>query len=102
MFWRGHVRVEREELEDEGDVALAGMRPGHVAVVEQDAPAGDRLQTGDHAQRGRLAAARRAEQHNELAIVDGQVYRLDGMQIAEFLLYFLQLNGCHNRVRSCA
>ncbi len=81
-----HVRVEREELEHEGDVALAGVRPGHVAPVEQDRAAGGRFQPGDHAQGGRLAAARRPQQDDELAIVNGQVHRLDGVDLTEFLL----------------
>ena len=36
-------------------------------------PDGDRLEPGDHAQHRRLAAARRPEQHHELAVGDGQV-----------------------------
>src|SRR5690606_12353897 len=91
----GQVRVEREKLEDEGDVALAGVQPGDVAPAEVDRAAGDGLQPGDHAQGGRLAAARRAEQYDELPIIDGQVERLDGLMSAEFLLYLAKFDCGH-------
>ena len=45
-------------------------------------PAGDVLQPGDHAQQGRLAAARRADQHDELAVVDGEVDAVDDLASA--------------------
>ena len=38
---------------------------------------GRQFQPGDHAQRRRLAAARRPEQDEELAVVDGEVGILD-------------------------
>ncbi len=81
------MRVQREELEDEGDVTVGRVAPGDVLPVEQDLAAGDSLQPGDHAQRGGLAAARRAEQHHELAIVDGQVEGFYRGKVAETLLY---------------
>ena len=55
-----HVRVEREQLEHEGDVALARRAEGDVLAVEADAARGRQLEPGDHPQRRRLAAARRA------------------------------------------
>ncbi len=60
-----HVRIEREQLEDEGDVALGSAPEGDVLAVEQNAPAGRQLEAGDHAQRRRLAAPRRSEQRKE-------------------------------------
>ena len=61
-----HVRVEREQLEHEGDVALAGALEGDVLAVEPDLARGRQLEPGDHAQGRGLAAARGAEQHEEL------------------------------------
>src|SRR5690606_41339296 len=87
----GQVRIEREKLEDEGNVALAGVQAGHVAPAEVDRAAGDGFQPGDHAQGGRLAAARRTEQYDELHIVDGQVEGLDGLMVAESLIYLPKL-----------
>ena len=37
----------------------------------------DLLETGDHAKRRRLAAAGRADEHHELAVLDRQVERVD-------------------------
>ena len=55
------------------------MSRSRGAQVVDDAPAdpdlavADLLESGDHAQRRRLAAARRADEHDELAFVDLQV-----------------------------
>ena len=68
-----HVRVEGEELEDEGDVAGGGAVEGDVLAAEQDAARGRQLEPGDHAERRRLAAAGRTEQHQELAVGDGEI-----------------------------
>jgi len=68
----GQVRVERQILEDHGDVALVG-RPlvGDVAVKND--PAISRiLQPGDHPENGRLAAPRWPEEHQQLPWVDFQ------------------------------
>ena len=45
----------------------------------RDGPLGDDLEAGDHPQRGRLAAARRADEHHELAVGDVEVERADGL-----------------------
>ena len=68
-----HMRIEREQLEDEGDVARRRAAEGDVLPVEQDAAAGGKLETGDHAQRRRLAAAGRAEQGKEGPAFDREV-----------------------------
>ena len=60
------MRIEREELENEGDVAVAGLQVLHRLAVDQDVAAVDLLEPGDGAQRRRLAAAGRPEQHDEL------------------------------------
>ena len=60
-----HVRIEREQLKHEGDVARRGAPEGDILAVEQNAPAGRQFEAGDHAQRRRLAAAGRAEQRKE-------------------------------------
>ena len=50
----------------------------HVGAVEQDAAAGvRRLQAGDDAQHGGLAAAGGTEQHHRLAARDVEVERLE-------------------------
>ena len=67
-----HVRVEREELEHEGDVALGCALEGDVLAVEQDFSRGRQLEPGDHPERRRLAAAGGPEHDEELAVLDGE------------------------------
>jgi hypothetical protein len=72
-----HVRVERVVLEHHRDVPVARVDVGHVAVADADGSAVDRLEAGEHAQRGGLAAAGRADQDEELAVADLEVERVD-------------------------
>ena len=67
-----HVRVERVALEDHGDVAVARREVGDVAASDRDLAARHVLETGDRAQEGRLAAAGRADERDELAVRDLQ------------------------------
>ena len=72
----GHVRIERVVLEDHGDVALARCDVIHHATADRDGAFADFLEAGDHAQGGALAAARRADEHDELPVTDMQVHAL--------------------------
>ena len=67
-----HVPEQRVVLEDEPDLALAHVHVRHVAAMQRDAPVVDFSEPCDRAQQGALAAAARAEQHQELALVDVQ------------------------------
>ena len=58
-----HMRIERVVLEHHGDVAIHGRQLVHHHVADQDLTRGDRFEPRDHPQRGRLAAARRSDQH---------------------------------------
>ena len=68
-----HVRVQRVVLEHHRDVALLGREVGDVAVADEQPTAVDALEAGEHPQRRRLAAAGRADQDEELAVVDDEV-----------------------------
>jgi hypothetical protein len=81
-----HVRVERVVLEDHREVALRGGERRHVALPEHDPSAGDLLETADRAQERRLPAARRADEHHELALADRQVDVVDRDHAAGELL----------------
>jgi hypothetical protein len=70
--------VERVELEDEADVTLGGRARRHVGAGEADRPRARQLEPGHHAQRRRLAAARRSQQHDELALCRSEVDPLHG------------------------
>ena len=47
-------------------------------AVDADLARADRFEPGDHAQQRRLAAAGRADEHHELAVLDFEVDVLDG------------------------
>ena len=55
-------------------------------AVDGDLAAADLLQPGEHAQQRRLAAARRADQHDELAVGDVEADAVDDLDLAEALL----------------
>ena len=74
----GHVGVQRVVLEHHGDVPVLGLDVVHQLVADPQLAGGDVLQTGDHTQGGGLAAAGRANQHDELLVGDLQTELLDG------------------------
>jgi hypothetical protein len=79
---------EREQgvaLEHGVDLALVRRGPGHVDPVEQDAAVGGLLEPGDQPQGGRLAAARGAEQGEELPAGHLQVDAVHGGDVLEAL-----------------
>ena len=74
-----HVRVERVALEDHRDVAFLRGQVVDDLVADPELAAADLLEAGDHAQRGRLAAAGRADENHQLAVLDLQVEVEDGL-----------------------
>ena len=82
----GQVRIEGEQLEYEGDIAIGRLPVLHRLPVDQDLAAVDVLQAGNGPQCGGLAAARRAQQHEELAMADFEVELADDVVVAEILL----------------
>ena len=64
------VRIERVVLEDHRDVTLLRREIGHLTLADPDAARVDLLEPGEHAQRCRLSGARRADEHEELAVGD--------------------------------
>ena len=73
-----HVRVQRVVLEDHRDVPVARLDTGDVAATDGDRPGAGGLQSCQGAQDGGLTAARRTDQHEELAVTDGEVEVWDG------------------------
>ena len=92
----GEVRVERVALEDHGDVAVAR---GHViddALADSKHALADALEPGHHAERGRLAAARRADEHHELAVADLEIHPRHGARpVGIDLADSVKGHGCH-------
>ena len=68
-----HVREQRVVLEHHPEAAALGRQHIDARVVEPDAAARQRLQARDAVERGRLAAAGRAEQRDELAAPDVEI-----------------------------
>ena len=95
-----HVRIEGEELEDEGDVALGGAQEGHVLAVEEDAAFARHFEAGDHPQRRRLAATRRPKHDEEGALIDGEGRILDGDEVVESLAQILDADLSHEPPQS--
>jgi hypothetical protein len=65
-----HVAEQRVVLEHEADFAVACTEVRDVAAVQHDAAVVDGRQPGDRAQQRALAAARWAQQHEQLAVGD--------------------------------
>ena len=82
----GHVRVERVRLEDHRDVAVARRELGDVPLADRDRPGGDLLEAGDHPQERRLAAAGRADENDELPVLDRERDVVDGEDASGKLL----------------
>ena len=79
------VRKERVVLEHHADLAAMGRQPGHVHAVDPDRAGVGRLEPGDQVQGGRLAAARGAEERQELARLDRERQLVDRRHGAESL-----------------
>ena len=73
------MREKRVVLKDGADVALVGLQMLDAGAVETDFSRGGFLESGDHAQRGGLAAARGTEQGEELAAREVQRNAVDGV-----------------------
>jgi hypothetical protein len=76
------VREQRVGLEHHRDVAIGGRQVRDISAADQDRPRGRHFEPGDHAQRRGLAAARRAEQRDQLARLDEQRDVVDGRDLA--------------------
>src|SRR6202041_3785942 len=83
VLTHGEMRVERDELKYHSNVALGRGQCGDCLAVETDFPRCAFLQAGDAAQGCRLAAAGRAEQDDELSILQSEREAVDGRNAAE-------------------
>jgi hypothetical protein len=72
-------------LEHHVDRALVRRIRGHVLTVDQNLAFGRQFEPGNHAQQGRLAAARWAEQHEEFARHDIKADIVDRGHLAKAL-----------------
>jgi hypothetical protein len=89
----GQVREQAVGLEHHAHVALVGGHVGQVLAADPNRPGVRLLQTGEDAQRGRLATARGSEEHDELAGVQVQVQPVEGVHVAVRPAQAGQLDG---------
>src|SRR6056297_1084728 len=89
------MRVEREHLEDEGDIALARRFLANLLAVDIDPPRSGQFQPRHHPQRRGLATARGPKQHEELAIFDGECRGLHGGEGPEILAQMVDCDLGH-------
>ena len=68
-----HIGVQSITLEHHGDVAVLGRHVVDALAIDEHIAGGDVLQAGDHAHRRGLTAARRANEDDELLVVNGEV-----------------------------
>ena len=80
---RRHPRIERVGLEHHADAAVLGLLPGDVLAVDPDLAGIDVEEPGDGVEQRRLAAARGAEEHDELAGIHLEIEILQHLQVAE-------------------
>ena len=78
----GHVREDRERLEHKADIAPVRRNPQDASAQDADIAGAWTIESGDHPHGGRLPAARRAEQRQNLAREDLQRDVVDGANCA--------------------
>ena len=91
----GHVGEERQVLEDHGEVALLGPLIAHGRAADGDLAFVRRHQPQQQAENGRLARARRAEDAEELVVLDDEVDVLHGDSLAVVLARVPEFEPCH-------
>ena len=90
------MRIQRVVLEHHGDVPILRLHVVDHPVADHQRASGDRLQPGDHPQRRRLAAPRRTDEHQELAVGDVEAEVVDGLEaIVVDLVDVVENHGGH-------
>ncbi|CAM2152096.1 hypothetical protein PT2222_270114 [Paraburkholderia tropica] len=91
-----HVRIKRIRLEHHRDAALGGRHVVHARAVDRQVAATDVFETGDHPHQRGLAAAARADEHDELAITDIEVHVAQHFGFVVALEHVSQDHACHD------
>ena len=93
----GHVREQAVGLEHHPHVAAVRRSPRHVGAVDDDRAGGRMVEAGDEPQCGRLAAAGRSEQRDELALLELEVDPVERRHRAEHAPQAVDLEVRHQR-----
>src|SRR5262249_40258914 len=78
-----HVRIESVGLEDHGDVAVLRREIVDDRAPDPDRAAGRCFQPGDQPEEGRFPAAGGTDEHDELAVMDGEVHAVKDVHRTE-------------------
>src|SRR3954469_25555239 len=91
------VREERVVLEHSVDVALVRRCVGNVCAIQEDLTGSWLLEAGDHSQSGRLPAAGRPEEREELTTRDVEIDAVHRGHLGELLGQLAQFDfaACH-------
>ena len=91
-----HVRVQGVVLEHHRDVAIFRLDVVDDLLTDAHLATRDRLEPGDHPQCGGLAAARRADEHQELAVGDVEAEVVNGViAVVIDLVDLVENDRCH-------
>ncbi len=91
-----HVGIKRVILEHHRNAAIFWLFLSDAPVVDVDITGADALQSGYHAQQRRFTAAGWPHHHHKLAVIDGDVQRLNDLIFAIVGLgYCLKGYACH-------
>src|SRR5207244_11505120 len=91
------MRIERVALEDHRDLPRPRRQLVHHLTADDDVAAGLLLEARDHAQERGLAATRRPEENEKLALPGGQIDAIGCGVIGEDLANLLRLDDRHLR-----
>ncbi len=92
----GLVRIERIILEHHRDVPVFGGEVVDDPLADPDVAGGDRFQPGDHPQQGRLSAAGRTDEDDELPIRDIGGDTVDDFDGPVGLAHVDDVHRCHS------
>ena len=96
VLGHGHGRVKRVGLEHHGDVAVLGMGVVDDPIADPDVATARLLKAGDDGEQRGLAAAGRAEEDDELAILR---HKIDALEHPDRAEGFVQVDDIKTRHR---
>ena len=90
-----HMRKEGVALKDHPGIAAVRWESRDIALAKEDLPGCDIHEAGKHSQGRGLAAAARAKQGEELAVMDGQIETLNDLDVAVGLADGIEVDCGH-------
>src|SRR5579875_2368715 len=102
LYVLGHVlvRKQRVTLKYHADIAIARLKIIDDASVNADLARIRVLESRDHAQRRGLAASRRPDEHDKLAVFDGEIQVSHRLYGTERFVQIDQLDARHAYLRT--